>query len=159
MTCGVPIWAVALIGVGATVWITNHEALITSQDGGAAPPHWAVLTVAEKVTFKDAIKSLPPTTVAIFCNELSCGDLSRSIEDVFKSLKWKTYCCASAFVFPDPGVRVWIKSDALRAVPVALQSVFSGNAVVGDLPTSPITSDAADAVIQIGHPDSKKPGR
>ena len=93
----IAVFVISIFYAGFAAWNEGHDARIKAEQRIPINPyHWALLSPEEIVSLRAEIRKIPPQSIAIMCNEDDCGDLARSVKDVFKDLNWKVVCCAAA---------------------------------------------------------------
>jgi hypothetical protein len=87
---------------------------ISEQNITASPYHWQMLNSGEAVALRAELRDLIPQPIAILCAEDDCGDLARSIRDVFRDLHWTPSCCAWSWGGIDNGIQIWSANEFLK---------------------------------------------
>ncbi len=104
----------------------NRSLKAEKESGTKSPYKWSMLTSDEAVSLREKLRAIPPSAASISCAEDDCGDLARSLRDIFKGLHWSVMCCGYPWGSFDPGIHLWAKDRELKEVADDIEQATSG---------------------------------
>ena len=104
--------ALALSSVGMLI----HHAV-------SARHTWPELGADQKARIEEAVKSIPPHHIDIYCMTPECADMRDDLVETLKGARWDATATA-AFGMPLPGITVSPSTPEGRKLADALQSVL-----------------------------------
>jgi hypothetical protein len=115
-----------------------------------SPYHWQLLLPEEMAALRSELRDIAPQRIFILCGGDDCGDLARSLRDVFNGLHWKVNCCNWSFSGFAPGIQLWGGSDQLKGIAGKIERATKGRLKVDLSPSSVIDTNQTEVVISIG---------
>lgn len=108
------IFIAAIFYAGFSAWSDEREARVAAEQTGVTSPYrWRLLSADEVTALRTELRDEKPLSMAVLCQEDDCGDLARSLRDVFRDLHWPVMCCTWPFGGIKDGISVFSVDEAL----------------------------------------------